>query len=109
MVVPVDTTRGGAHNPIDIDDFILDYVRAHGEAYTGEIQRAYHSALELLAGGRGRRKKYHLVTYNSFRCYVWRLKTSGELILTRTVPTEGAHGEFKNFDPLPEIHYYSVA
>lgn len=108
MAVPINTTRGGAHNPIDINEFILDYVRNHGEAHTGEIQHAYHDALRDLAGGRGRRRKYHLVTYNSFRCYVWRLKKDGELVLSRTEPTEGTHGQFKGFDPLPVIHYYSI-
>ena len=120
----IEPTRGGFRKPISTREFVLDYLRSNGEAYVAEMHRAYKEELKAIATanaevppyhGQGRRpttphpKKYVYPRYHSFQAEVWRMTREGIIVLARSEPTEGLHGQFKGFETPPERHYYQIA
>ena len=121
MTEPV---RGGFRKPLSTREFVLDYLKTHGEAYISEMHRAYKEALRAIAlataevpsyRGRGRRpdvpraRKYVYPRYHSFQGLVWKLAQEGVIEMVRAEPTTGLHGQFKGFASPPERHYYRLA
>lgn len=110
---------GGFRKPISVREFILSYLRKHGEAYAAEMHRAYKDELERVAERSPRRRRvtrsgeiktrpYHVPRYHSFQMQVWRLAQEGEIEFARAEPTEGLNGQFSQFAELPERHYFKL-
>lgn len=114
----IEPRPGGFRKPISTREFILDYIKEHGEAYPGEIHRAYKDALRAImlkryeeaiaAGEKPRVRKYVFPRYHTFHGQVWNLAQEGLIVLSRTEPTRGLHDQFKGFAELPERHYYKL-
>lgn len=117
----IEPRPGGFRKPISTREFILSYIKDHGEAYPAEMHRAYKDALlaitlkrlEALADGiskgqKPRVRKYIYPRYHTFAGQVWNLAQEGLIELSRTEPTRGRHDQFKGFDQLPELHYYKL-
>lgn len=109
----IEPKPSGFRKPISTREFILNYLREHGEAYIAEMHRAYKDELAAVAheaaAKSGRKpKKYVYPRYHNFQGQVWKLAQEGLIELARTEPTRGMHDQFKGFEQLPERHYYRL-
>ena len=99
--------RGGFMRPVSVTQFILEYLRTHGEAYSGEMHRAFKDWLVELAREKDRKQPYHKPTYPSFYRKVWGLAKDG-LIEATGRQEEADVSQFRDWDAPPMRVFYRL-